>query len=68
MWPALCKEGVQLVVIDVFNSIQEVKDVENIRNEIKKYPNAQRHLDPLLQNTVYRENVKIYICVCCFAC
>ena len=44
IWPALCKEGVQLVVIDVFNSIQQMKDVDNVRNEIKKYPNAQRHL------------------------
>ena len=44
MWPPLCKEGVQLVVINVFNSIQELKDVENVHNEIKKYPNAQRHL------------------------
>ena len=32
------------MVIDVFNSIQELKDVDNICNEIKKYPNAQRHL------------------------
>ena len=44
MWPPLWKEGVQLVVIDVFNSIQELKNVENVCNEIKKYPKAQRHL------------------------
>ena len=50
MWPPLCKEGVQLVIIDVFNSIQELKSVENIRNEIKKYPNAQRHLSVVNSN------------------
>ena len=44
IWPLLCKEGVQLVVMDVFNSIQGTKDVDNVWNEIKKYPNAQRHL------------------------
>ena len=44
MWPALCQEGVQLVVIDVFNSIQQIKDVDNVCNKIKKYPNALRHL------------------------
>ena len=44
MWPALCMEGCQLVLSDVFSSIQGNKNLNNITNAIKRYPNAQRHL------------------------
>ena len=44
MWPALCMEGVQLVVCDVFNTAQGKKNLENIKEYIKKYPDAQKHL------------------------
>ena len=44
MWPALCMEGVQLVVCDVFNTAQGKKNLENIKECIKKCPNAQKHL------------------------
>ena len=44
MWPALCMEGCQLVLSDVFSTIQGNKDLKNIQNAIKHYPNAQRHL------------------------
>ena len=52
----LCKEGAQLVVIDVFNSIQGLKDVDNICNEIKKYPNAQRHLFRIISDVQPKPN------------
>ena len=37
-------EGVQLVVCDVFNTAQGKKNLENIKECIKKYPDAQKHL------------------------
>ena len=37
-------EGVQLVVSDIFNTIQGRKDIKNVREAIKKYPKAQQHL------------------------
>ena len=37
-------EGCQLVLSDVFSTIQGTKDLKNIRNTIKTYPNAQKHL------------------------
>ena len=44
MWPALCMEGVQLVISDIFNNAQGKKDVDNIQELIKQYPNTQKHL------------------------
>ena len=44
MWPALCMEGVQLFVCDVFNTAQGTKNLENVKECIKKYPDAQKHL------------------------
>ena len=44
MWSALSMEGVQLVVCDVFNTAQGKKNLENIRDCSKRYPDAQKHL------------------------
>ena len=43
-WPPLCMQGIQLVVSDIFNTIQGRKNLKNVCNELKKYPNAQKHL------------------------
>ena len=44
MWPALIMEGVQLVVCDVFNTAQGKKNLENIKECIKNYPDAQKYV------------------------
>ena len=44
MWPSLCMEGVQLVLSDVFNNVQGLRTMDNVRDAIKIYPNANRHL------------------------
>ena len=47
MWPPLCKEGVRLVLFDVFTQPQFVGGkyvVKEVAKEIMKYPNASRHL------------------------
>ena len=51
MWPSLCMEGCQLVLSDVFSTIQGTKDLRNIQNAIKVYPNAKRHLFSVNSNS-----------------
>ena len=47
MWPLLCKEGVQLVVFDVFaggNAINGKHTMENVSDAIRNYPDSSKHL------------------------
>ena len=55
MWPPLCKEGVRLVLFDVFTQPQFVGgkySVKEVAKGISKYPNANRHLFSRIQSNI----------------
>ena len=56
MWPSLCMEGLQLVLSDVFNNVQGLRTVDNVRDAIKIYPNANRHLFGVNSNAQPKPN------------
>ena len=47
MWPPVCKEGIRLVVFDVFaggNAINGKYKMENVGDAIRNYPDSMKHL------------------------